>query len=211
MPRTAVRFVLAPFAIVLGACASRGEPSTSTSSASASTTEAPAASASGTPASTMDDAPPVASVSEARILGVAHAINAAAADLARQATDQARDDRIKLHAMVVGADAENADASLRHVAPASEDGPISRGIALDARMRQLDLQPRTGTDFDRAYVSTEVQLDAAAIGLLDALAVGNAVKPEIATALADLRGHVVEHMRDALRIQDAIDGAPARP
>lgn len=74
------------------------------------------------------------------------------------------------------------------------------------RRQKETLSEQSGTDFDRAYLSTQLEDHQNVLDLLDNKLIAQAQNPQLKAALDDTRKKVVQHI---LIAKDALAGIPA--
>lgn len=144
-------------------------------------------------------APPIVSLTEQRILGIARGIHAAEVTLSKMAKERAFDDRAKTYAEQIEREHTAAQAALE--GRFAEEGPVSKGLVRDTNMRVAALTRLEGRTFDVAYMSAEVATQTAIIGLLDAILVSNYTTPENHELMQAMRAKAADGIREAARIQ----------
>jgi len=147
------------------------------------------------------EAPPIVSLTEKAIVAIAEAVHDAEHELSVLAQAQALDDRAKDYAKATLEQHDTAKAALARTALESEEGPVSRGVRREVTLRVASLKTLSGRTFDVAYMTAEVTMQTAILGLLNAILVSNYTTPDVNAILRSMRISAANSLREAARIQ----------
>jgi putative membrane protein len=182
-------------------------PDSSPMSPAANPSAAPfdAAPVAATPSDTTPPAQPL--LSDEQILQVVHTANQGEIAQAKLAKGKAQDARVKkLAAMMIK---DHSDADHKTMALAKKlNGPApsatSTSLESDAQNNTMTLESKSGADFDKGYVDTQVKEHQAVLDLIDQQLLPNAKDASVKTFVTDVRVKVAMHLHHAEELQAAM-------
>jgi putative membrane protein len=157
----------------------------------------------------MGAAPPSASLDDSKILGALDVATSNEVDQAELALDRTQAPAVKAFARMMidqnTADNEQGHAVAKHVGLAMTPSDVSNNLKEASNEIVVDLRPLRKSQFDRAYVDTQVRSQQRLVKLIDEVLSPEAQLPEVRTYVSDVREHV-EHRIDAA--QKTLDKLP---
>lgn len=133
-------------------------------------------------------------LSDAEALGVAQAANNAEMQAAQAAQQKAKSDAVRGFAQKMLADHGRLQAQIAALG-AAQESPASRDLGQAAQAQLQSLQSLSGDDFDRAYISAQVNDHRQVLSLLDGADRSGPHSGLLETARETVRGHLAEAER----------------
>jgi putative membrane protein len=92
----------------------------------------------------------------------------------------------------------------------NEANPTNQQIRMETQETIDVLQTKTGKDFDKAYIESQISNHQNVLRMLDEELIPNAQSPQLRMQLMQLRPHVEAHLKNAQEIQSKLSmtGAP---
>lgn len=161
----------------------------------------------GAPAPEMEETQPLA---DAEISATALAINSGEISLGELAVEKATDPQVKTFARKMIEDHTAMTQQVR--GPAGEESvspdPNTLGgrVTADAQNTTENLRAKSGAEFDRAYIESQVTMHQQALQTVDRL-IQEARDPQLKSALEAARPKVQSHLEQAQQIQAQLQGS----
>lgn len=148
---------------------------------------------------------PEGAMADAEIAAVLDAANRAEIEHAQLARDRAETNEVRGYAtaMLTGhrAAVEQQDLILQERGISTRESPLSQQIERQAREVRQQLGDLEGEDFDRAYMQTQLQQHQQLLTMLEEQLIPAAQDPQYRMYLEQRRSNLMEHLRNAERIQ----------
>jgi putative membrane protein len=154
---------------------------------------------------TAGKAAPLTDADVAGIVVAANSIDAAAGEVAaaRAASAQVREfaqTMVRDHRAVN----EQAGQLVQKLGIAPAENAVTRQLNDEAKAAAEDLQKRSGSDFDRAYIAREVAFHSAVIAAIDNALLPSVQSAELKGALEGVRPAIVAHLEHAQRLAETL-------
>jgi putative membrane protein len=147
------------------------------------------------------------SLNDAQVAAVVHALNLGEIQQAQVAVSKAKSPEVKRfaqHMLSDHRDMQSKDAALlSRLQITPSDNSVSNQLKTDAQNELSTLQSATGKDFDRDYIDAQVRAHNQALELIDRM-MSSVKSPELRAQLQKARPKIEDHMREAERIQQAL-------
>lgn len=151
-----------------------------------------------------------ATPSDAEIAEVMENANEASINAGKLAERKASNDEVKSFAkMMVDTHKQNEKDSKKvskstKIKPKASD--MSKDLKKDANEKISSLRSLKGTEFDKAYISSQIDMHQKLLTDLDTNLIPNAQNPEFKSFLEKTKTHVQDHLTQAKRIQESLSG-----
>ena len=147
-------------------------------------------------------------LTDEQIVGITHTANLGEIEQAKLASTRAKDGRVKkLAAMMIkdhtAADTKGTELAKR-VSLVPSESSTGTSLKSDADSNTASLKTQTATDFDKAYVDTQVKEHQAVLDTIDQKLSPNAKNPDLKSYLTDVRAAVAMHLEHAKDLQSAM-------
>ena len=147
---------------------------------------------------------------DAQIAHIAVTANQIDIDNGKVAETKAQNAEVKAFAKQMIADHGMANKQAGDVASKNsltpEDNPTSQGLNTNAATVTSDLSTKTGADFDKAYIDSEVNFHQTVLNALDQTLIPNAQNADLKALLTNIRPVVNQHLEHAQRMQKTLSG-----
>jgi putative membrane protein len=144
-------------------------------------------------------------MNDAQILQITHFANVGEVAQARLAMDKAKDPRVKQLAQMMLNDHGDADKKGLDLAKKENltlaDSPMSTSLKSDADSTTDTLKSKTGSDFDKAYVDSQVTEHQSVLDSLDQKLIPGAKDSDVKGYLTDARAKIAMHLDHAKQLQ----------
>ncbi|HEY1959300.1 MAG TPA: DUF4142 domain-containing protein [Polyangiaceae bacterium] len=151
--------------------------------------------------------------SDGQIVGFVDAVNKAEIEQAHVALQKAKDPQVKAYAQMMinqhGQAQQNMHRSLSSITP--ETTPQVSQLESDAQSKLSNLQQKTGSDFDRAYIDLQIQEHQQVLNTLDNQLLSAAHDSQLKQQLTGLRPELQHHLERAQAIQSHLGGGSTNP
>lgn len=199
------RIILVGFALVAGATAGANTTDHSTHSGSTSSVNTGASTTNTTAGANAAAAMPK---SDAEIAAILEAANTAEIETARMAQSQASNSEVKSFAqMMVTEHSKNdskGDALLGRLKIKPSETAASRDLKMRSNSKMDALKDKSGAEFDRAYMDTQVQMHQQVATDLQTKLIPAAKNSEFRSFLQETLSHVQGHLEQAQRLQSQV-------
>jgi putative membrane protein len=154
---------------------------------------------------------PPAQLDDSQILEVIRVADASELEQASLAKQKSTDRRVQQFAAMMTKD--HADADNKGRAVASKDGlklttsALSSSLQVDGRAATSSLTGRTGTDFDKQYVESQIVEHQSALDLIDQTLLPAAKGADVIDYLRAVRGKVATHLHHAQDLKKTLESA----
>jgi putative membrane protein len=142
-----------------------------------------------------------AGVSDAEIAAIVVAANSVDAEMGDLALERATSADVKQFGKTMGTDHravnEAAVALVGKLNVTPVESVTSRKLRADGAAVKADLTAKSGAEFDRAYITHEVNYHRAVIAAVDELLIPNATNAELKATLISVRPAFVAHLQHA--------------
>jgi|SRR5579859_5410574 len=155
--------------------------------------------------------PPPAPLDDAQILEVIRVADAGELEQASLAKQKSTDRRVQQFAAMMTKDHSDADNKGRAVAHKQgltlATSPLSSSLEVDGRAATSSLTGRTGIDFDRQYVESQIVEHQSALDLVDQTLLPAAKSADVIDYLRAVRTKVATHLHHAQDLKKALEAA----
>lgn len=146
--------------------------------------------------------------SDAEIAAILDAANSAEIEAAKLAQTRGTNSEVKSFAQsMVDAHSKNdsqGDALISRLKIKPSETATSRNLKSQASLKMKELNSKTGADFDRAYLDSQVTMHQQVATDLQSRLIPAAKNPEFRTFLQDTLTHVQSHLSDAEKLKSAM-------
>jgi putative membrane protein len=154
--------------------------------------------------------PPDAPLNDGQIAGIASRVDLAEIDAGKLALQRGKSAKAKQFAQHMVTAHTAVEAKLTALLKAQKivvgESPVCDKLTVDTSAQKQTLIAKSGADFDRAYLSAQLQDHQDVLDLLDNKLIPQAQNPQLKAALEDTRKKVVDHIQMA---KDALATLPA--
>jgi putative membrane protein len=151
-----------------------------------------------------DTAGKAAPLTDADVAGIVVAANSIDADAGEVAASRATSAEVRAFAQTMVRDhrAVNQQAGqlVQKLGITPAENAVTRQLHAEAKAAADDLQKRSGSDFDRAYLAREVAFHQAVIAAIDNALLPSVQSTELKGALEGVRPAIVAHLEHAQRL-----------
>jgi putative membrane protein len=144
-------------------------------------------------------------LTDSKILFVTHIANAGEVEMAKLARERAKDARVRKLAAAILAQHERADqkeeALIKRRKLDMSSTPTGVQLQSDGAQILAELETKSGTDFDRAYLAAQVDAHQRVLDLIDNRLLPAATDRDIQTLVRDMRPTVQSHLQRAQALQ----------
>lgn len=142
--------------------------------------------------------------SDGEIAKVLETIDKSEIDAAKMVLKKGRNADVRSFARQMEDDHKMDLAGLKRIAKSNafkvEDSDLSRSLSKDAKSSNKEIK-KTKTDFDRAYLTEQIQMHQEALNLIDQKLLPIADNRELKAHLSATRDTVNKHLEEAKRLQ----------
>lgn len=154
-----------------------------------------------------DDAPPSA-LSDAQIAAITDGANSAEIEQAKLARSKSKNQKVlQFASMMIShhSEAQKKQAKL-NIAPA--ESPLSAQMTTDANQVLTSLKEKTGSEFDQAYLRSQVDEHQTLLDTLNTRLLPSASNPELKAYLQEIKARVEQHLEAARTAQSNLTTPP---
>jgi putative membrane protein len=145
---------------------------------------------------------------DGQILQVVHTADQGEIEQAQLARVTAVDGRVKKFAAMMIKDHTTADdeasSMAKKLSVTFEPSTVSRNLDTDVRNSSNALQSKSGTDFDRAYIQTQINEHQSVLATIDNELMPHAQSTDVKNLLSKIRGKIMKHLEQAQEIDTAL-------
>ncbi len=155
-----------------------------------------------------DDAPPAA-LSDAQIAGITDGANSAEIEQAKLARSKSKNQKVLQFASMMithHGDAQKKQAKLNIT---SADSPLSAQMTADANKILTSLKEKSGMDFDRAYMRSQVDAHQTLLDTLNTRLLPSVASPELKAYLTEIKTRVEQHLEAAKTTESTLSTVPS--
>ncbi len=135
---------------------------------------------------------------------VARTINDGEIQMAQLALANASSEQVRSFAQMMIADHTTANNQLQSAGYAMRDNPIVQTLNADVTRRMGMLRGKTGMDFDRAYIGSQIDLHQTALETMRTTLMPSAQEDRLRQTLGMMRESVQMHLEQARMIQNQL-------
>ena len=150
---------------------------------------------------TAQQATKAAGLNDAQIAAIVVAANGIDADLGDLAAERAKSEAIRQFGKTMATDHRAVNKAAGELVAKLKVTPLENSVSeklrADAAAFRAELLKKSGTEFDRAYITHEVEYHKAVIGAVDAALIPNASNEELKATLVSVRPALEAHLKHA--------------
>ncbi|HEX8618564.1 MAG TPA: DUF4142 domain-containing protein [Thermoanaerobaculia bacterium] len=137
---------------------------------------------------------------------VARTINDGEIQMAQLALANATSEQVRSFAQMMIADHTTANTQLQSAGYGPRENPITQTLNADVTRRMGMLRGKTGADFDRAYIGSQIDLHQTALETMRTTLMPSAQEDRLRQTLGMMRESVQMHLEQARTIQNQLNG-----
>jgi putative membrane protein len=142
-----------------------------------------------------DDTNAAIVLTDPEIAAIVDAVHTAEMDQATLAQTRSTDERVQNFAAIMLSHHGRAQQEQSKLNLSKAESPLSTQLAQDARAVLIGLRQKSGKDFDRAYLQSQIDEHQMVLALLDGELIPNAQSPKLARYLRSIRPRLVQHLQ----------------
>jgi putative membrane protein len=193
----------------MGSESASGSTNTSGSSAGGEWTSSDRQPASGTDEPGMGDditTPGAATpLSDAQIAGITDAVHSSEIEQAQLAQSKSKDAHVLSFAQMMINHHGQAKQREQAMGMSSAASPMLQTLSSQARQTTATLRDKTGKDFDRAYLQSQIDQHQKVLDTIDRQLMPNAKNPQLRSHLQSMRPTIEQHLQAAKDAQQALN------
>lgn len=150
-------------------------------------------------------------LSDAEVAAVVFTVNSAEVSAGELALRKATNPAVKGYAQrmvdehTALTQAARGDAEQEDLDPTRS--PLSSQLKAEADSTMQTLQAKSGPEFDRAYIESQVAMHRRVLGTFDQVLLESARDPQLQGTLEDARSTIEDHLREAQEVQSELEPA----
>lgn len=145
-------------------------------------------------------------VTDADGAGIAWTLNDGEVQLARLAVQNASSQAVKDFAQMMITDHTNANTQLQSHGYGKIDNPATNTLTGIVSRTMATLQSKSGADFDRAYIDSQVDMHRSALDAVRGVLMPSATDPNLRTIFSTMNTAVQMHLQRARELQGTTGG-----
>ncbi|HVK60839.1 MAG TPA: DUF4142 domain-containing protein [Bdellovibrionales bacterium] len=157
----------------------------------------------------VDETETVSATTDGEVSAVLAAANTAEIEMAQLAQQKATDPQVKAFADKMVADHRANKKEGADVAKSSDidvqKSNLSKQVASDTEAKMKDLKVRAGSDFDQAYISSQITMHEELLARLNDKYIPGAQDTQFRSYLEETRDHVQQHLDTAQALQASLN------
>lgn len=157
-----------------------------------------------------DDAPP-STLSDAQIAAITDGANSAEIEQAKLARSKSKNQKVLQFASMMITHHSEAQKKQAKLNITAAESPLSAQMTTDANQVLTSLKEKTGSDFDQAYLKSQVDEHQTLLDALNTRLLPSASNPELKAYLQEIKTRVEQHLEAARTAQSNSSSPPNTP
>jgi putative membrane protein len=144
-------------------------------------------------------------LSDAQIAGITDAVHSSEIEQAQLAQSKSKDPHVLSFASMMINHHSQARQREQAMGVSSAASPMLQTLSSQARQTTATLRDKTGKDFDRAYLQSQIEQHQKVLDTIDRQLMPNAKNPQLRSHLQSMRPTIEQHLQAAKDAQQALN------